>query len=53
MILGKKRSNDLLLHLNGTKIEKNHEVVLLGVTTDEEINFKMHIATIYLVAKYK
>ena len=52
MILRKKINIDLSLYLNGTKIERWHEVVLLWVTIGEELNFKKYIMNLCRVAKY-
>ena len=53
MILGKCVTNKLPLFINSIKIEKTSEVVLLGITIDDQLTFKTHIEYIYGVAKYK
>ena len=40
------------LLLNGNKIEKSQEVVLLGITVDDKLSFK-HIEGIWWKARYK
>ena len=53
MILGKCVTNQLSLFINGIKIERTSEVVLLGITTDDQLTFKRHIENIRRMAKYK
>ena len=53
MILRKCVTNKLPLFINSIKIEKTSEVVLLGITIDDQLTFKTHIEYIYGVAKYK
>ena len=43
MILGKCVTNQLSLFINGIKIEKSSEVVLLGITIDDQWTFKTPI----------
>ena len=43
MILGKCAINQLSLFINGIKIERTSEVVLLGITIDDLLTFKTHI----------
>ena len=53
MILGKCVTNQLSLFINGIKIERMSEVVLLGITIDDQLTFKTHIEYICRMAKYK
>ena len=56
MILGTNtdtRFTTVNLFLDGNKIEKSHEVVLLGKTIDDKLSFNTHIENIYRKAKYK
>ena len=53
MILGKYVANQLSLFINGIKIERTSEVVLLGITIDDQLTFKTHIEYICRMAKYK
>ena len=53
MILGKCVANQLFLFINGIKIERTSEVVLLGITIDDQLTFKTHIEYISPMAKYK
>ena len=53
MILGKCVANQLFLFINGIKIERTSEVVLLGITIDDQLTFKTHIQYICPMAKYK
>ena len=53
MILGKCVTNQLSLFINGIKIERTSEVVLLGITIDDQLTFKTHIEYICRMAKYK
>ena len=53
MILGKCITNQLSLFINGIKIKKTSEVVLLGITIDDQLTFKTHIENICRMAKYK
>ena len=39
-----------ILHI---EIERTSEVVLLGITTDDQLTFKRHIENICRMAKYK
>ena len=41
------------LFLDGNKIEKFQEVVLLGITIDDKLNFKTHVENICRKVKYK
>ena len=43
MILGKCITNQLSLFINGIKIERTSEVVLLEITIDDQLTFKTHI----------
>ena len=43
MILGKCVTNQLSLFINGIKIERTSEVVLLGITIDDQLTFKTHV----------
>ena len=42
-----------LFCINGIKIERTSEVVLLGITIDDQLTFKTHIEYICRMAKYK
>ena len=53
MILEKCVTNQLSLFINGFKRERTSEVVLLGITIDDQLTFKTHIEYIFLMAKYK
>ena len=53
MILGKCITNQLSLFINGIKIERTSEVVLLEITIDDQLTFKTHIEYICRMAKYK
>ena len=53
MILGKCVTNQLSLFINGIKIERTSEVVLLGITIDDQLTFKRHIEYISRMAKCK
>ena len=50
MILWKKINHDWSLYVNQTKIERSHEVVLLGAAFGEKFNFQKHIENICQVA---
>ena len=52
MILGKCITNQLLLFINGIKIERTSEAVLLGITIDDQLTFKTHIEYICQMTKY-
>ena len=52
MILGKCVTK-LSLFINGIKMERTSEVVLLGVTIDDQLTFKTRIEYICRMAKYK
>ena len=52
MILGKYVSNQLSLLINGIKIERTSEVVLLWITIDDQLTFKTHMEYICGMAKY-
>ena len=43
MILGKCITNQFSLFINRIKIERTSEVVLLGITIDNQLTFKAHI----------
>ena len=53
MILGKCITNQLSLFINGIKIERTSEVVLLEITIDDQLTFKTHLEYICRMAKYK
>ena len=53
MILGTNTDIKVNLFLDGTKIEKSLEVVLLGITIDDKLSFKTHFQSICRKAKYK
>ena len=52
MILGTNTDIRLTLLLDGNKIEKSQEVVLLGITVDDELSFK-HVEGIWWKIRYK
>ena len=41
------------LFLDGKKIEKSQEVVLIGITIEDKLSFKTHIENICRIVKYK
>ena len=51
MIMGTKTKIKVKLFLDGNKIEKSQEVVLLGITLDDKLNLTTHIENIYRKAK--
>ena len=53
MILGKCVTNQLSLFINGIKLERTSEVVLLGIKMDDQLTLKAHIEYICRMAKYK
>ena len=53
MILEKCVTSQLSLCINGFKRERTSEVVLLGITIDDQLTFKTHIEYICRMAKYK
>ena len=53
IILAKCVTNQLPLFINGIKIERTSEIVLLGITIDDQLTFKTHIEHICRMAKYK
>ena len=53
MILGKSVMNQLLLFINGIKMERISTVVLLWITKNDQETFKTHIEYICREAKYK
>ena len=53
MILGECVANQLCLFINGIKIERTSEVVLLGITIDDQLTFKRHTEYICQMAKCK
>ena len=53
MILGTNTEIKVNLFLDGNKIEKCQEVVLLGITIDDKLSFKRHIKNICRRGKYK
>ena len=46
MILGKCVTNQHSLFINGIKIGRTSEVVLIGVTIDDQLTFKTHLKCI-------
>ena len=46
MILGANTDMKVNLFLDGNKIEKSQEIVLLGITIDDKLSFKTHIENI-------
>ena len=53
MILGKCVTNQLFLFINGIKIGRASEVVLLGISVADQLTFKIHIEYTCRIAKYK
>ena len=53
MILATNNDIKVNLFLDGNKIEKSQEVVLLGITIDDKLSYKTHIENICRKAKYK
>ena len=53
MILRKCLKNQLSLLINGIKIERTSEIVLLGIIIDDQLTFKTHMGYICRMAKYK
>ena len=53
MILGTNTDIKVILFLDGNEIEKSQKQVLLGITIDDNLNFKIHIENIYRKSKYK
>ena len=53
IILGKCLTNQPSLFINGIKIEKTSDVVLLGITIDDQLTFKTQREYICRMAKYK
>ena len=41
------------LFLDGNKIEKSQEVVLIGITIEDKLSFKTYIENICRIVKYK
>ena len=52
MILGKNTKIKVNLFLDGNKIEKTQEVVLIGKTIGDTLSFKTHIENIFQKTKY-
>ena len=50
---GKCLTNQLSLFINGIKIERTSDVVLLGITIDDQLTFKTQREYICRMAKYK
>ena len=53
MILGTNTDIKVNLFLDGNKIEKSQERVLLGITIDDKLSFKSYIENICRKSKYK
>ena len=53
MILGKNVTETFSLNVNETTIEASSNVVLLGVTIDQQLNFKLHVDNLCRHAMYK
>ena len=53
IIFGKNTDINVNLFLDGSKIEKCQEVVLLGIIFDDKLRFKTHIENVCRKAKYK
>ena len=53
MILGTNTDVKVNLFLDGNKIEKSQERVLLGITIDDKLSFKSHIENVCQKSKYK
>ena len=45
--------NQLSLFINGIKMERTSEIVLLGITIDDQLTFKIDIKYICRMPKYK
>ena len=48
-----KNSSKQILKINFTEIKEKEEVLLLGITIDNEVNFKKHIGNLCRTAQYK
>ena len=53
MILGTNTNIKIKLFLDRNKIEKSQEAILLEITVDNSLSFKMHIDNICQAPKYK
>ena len=53
MILGKRSRLPVILNINNIKIRESQKVMLLGLTIDNCLTFKDHIATLCRNASYK
>ena len=53
MILGANTNIKIKLFLDRNKIEKSQEAILLEITVDNNLSFKMHIDNICQAPKYK
>ena len=53
MIFGICVTNQLSFFIKGIKVERTSEVLLLGITIDDQLTFKTHIDCIRRVTKYK
>ena len=53
MILGKNVTETFSLNMNETTIEASSNVVILGVTIDKQLNFKLHVDHLCRHAMYK
>ena len=53
MILGKNVTETFSLNVNETTIEASSNVVLLGVTIDQQLDFKLHVDNLCRHAMYK
>ena len=53
MILGTNTNIKIKLFLDRNKIEKSQEAILLEITVDNNLSFKMHIDNICQAPKYK
>ena len=47
MILGINTDIKIDLFVDGNKLEKSHEVALLGITIDDKLSFKTYIENIF------
>ena len=53
MILGDKKNNTFVLNIHDNEIKNSSEVELLGITIDNQLQFKKHIDNLCRKASYK
>lgn len=53
MILVKKNRSKQILKVSLTEIKEKEDVLLLGITIDNEVSFKKHIGNLCRTAQYK